>query len=60
MPSSSGTTMNKRTKIVMIVLAVGVLAMALPSLLWYVKQGETHDPGLEQEARRMQQEQAKP
>ncbi len=52
--------MNKRTKIVMIVLAVGVLAMALPSLLWYVKQGESHDPGLEKEARRMQQEQEKP
>jgi len=60
MPSSSGTTMNKRTKIVMIVLAVGVLAMVLPSLLWYLKQGESHDSGLEQEARRMQQEQAKP
>lgn len=52
--------MNKRTKIVMIVLAAGVLAMVLPSLLWYLKQGESHDSGLEQEARRMQQEQAKP
>lgn len=52
--------MNKRTRIVVIVLVVGLLAMALPSLLWYVKQGETQDAGLQKEARKMQQEQAKP
>jgi len=52
--------MNKRTRIVVIVVVVGLLAMALPSLLWYVKQGETHDGGLQKEAQKMQQEQAKP
>ena len=52
--------MNKRTRIVVIVVVVGLLAMALPSLLWYVKQGETHDAGLQKEAQKMQQQQAKP
>ncbi len=55
-----GLYMNKRTRIVVIVLVVGLLAMALPSLLWYVKQGETQDAGLQKEAQKMQQEQAKP
>jgi len=55
-----GLYMNKRTRIVVIVLVVGLLAMALPSLLWYVKQGETHDAGLQKEAEKIQNEQAKP
>lgn len=52
--------MNKRTRIVIVVLVVGLLAMVLPTVLWYVKQGETHDPGLQKEAQKMQQEQARP
>ncbi|WP_159094847.1 hypothetical protein [Stenotrophomonas sp. ESTM1D_MKCIP4_1] len=52
--------MNKRTRIIILVLVIGALAMAVPSLVLYMKYGETHDPGLQKEADRMQQEQDKP
>ena len=52
--------MNKRTRIVIVVLIVGLLAMVLPTVLWYFKQGESHDPGLQNEAQKMQQEQDRP
>ena len=50
--------MKRRTKtIVIIVLVLGVLAMAGPSLVWYLRNGNPVDPGAQGEAQKQETEQ---
>lgn len=50
--------MNRRTKVI-IVLIVAMLAMAGPSLVWYMRNGERVDPPAAQESVNIKAEQDK-
>ena len=49
--------MKKSTRtIVIVAVALGLLAMAGPSLIWYTQKGESHDAGMQGEAQKAERQ----